>query len=142
MTRKTLVFKYLLFAILAISANLITQRVVLSYGMGSEQLALGIIAGTLVGLIVKYILDKHWIFYDHRTGISQQGCQFIGYIAMSIITTLIFWATEISFWLIWQTNHMREIGAISGLTIGYMIKYHLDARFVFCCDHRRYAHAR
>ena len=30
-----------------------------------------------------------------------------------------------------QTQLMREIGAVLGLTVGYIIKYHLDYRYVF-----------
>ena len=35
------------------------------------------------------------------------------------------------FWTYFKTHNMREIGAIIGLTIGYMIKYKLDKNFVF-----------
>ncbi len=50
---------------------------------------------------------------------------------MGIFSTLIFWSTETIFWLIWGTNNMREIGALIGLSLGYVIKYNLDRRFVF-----------
>ena len=32
---------------------------------------------------------------------------------------------------IWRQENMRELGAIIGLTMGYIIKYRLDKRFVF-----------
>ena len=50
---------------------------------------------------------------------------------MGILTTLIFWGTETIFWLIWQNENMRELGAVLGLSLGYSIKYNLDKRFVF-----------
>ena len=50
---------------------------------------------------------------------------------MGLITTAIFWGMETTFWLIWHTDMMRELGAILGLTIGYVVKYHLDRRYVF-----------
>ncbi|MEL7013152.1 MAG: GtrA family protein, partial [Pseudomonadota bacterium] len=31
----------------------------------------------------------------------------------------------------WRTDLMRELGAVIGLTIGYVTKYQLDKRFVF-----------
>ena len=31
-------------------------------------------------------------------------------------------------------RHMRYVGAVIGLTIGYMTKYQLDRRFVFRAD--------
>jgi putative flippase GtrA len=50
---------------------------------------------------------------------------------MGIVTTAIFWITETAFWLHWQTEAMRELGAVIGLMIGYTVKYQLDRRFVF-----------
>ncbi|MDC1270063.1 GtrA family protein, partial [Amylibacter sp.] len=38
---------------------------------------------------------------------------------------------ETAFWLVWQTYAMRELGAVLGLSIGYVVKYNLDRRFVF-----------
>ena len=31
----------------------------------------------------------------------------------------------------WKTDLMREVGAVLGLAVGYVIKYTLDRRFVF-----------
>ena len=56
---------------------------------------------------------------------------FSGYALMGVATTLLFWATETVFYLIWGTDLAREIGAVIGLSAGYLIKYQLDARFVF-----------
>ena len=50
---------------------------------------------------------------------------------MGVATTAIFWGMEYTFWTIWQTDLMRETGAIIGLAIGYVTKYQLDKRFVF-----------
>ena len=88
-------------------------------------------AGTMVGLIIKYLLDKRWIFYDQGAGLKDHSQKFSLYTAMGITTTAIFWATETAFWLIWQTDMMRELGAVIGLSIGYVVKYNLDRRFVF-----------
>jgi putative flippase GtrA len=38
---------------------------------------------------------------------------------------------ETAFWVVWQTKELRELGAILGLAIGYVVKYRLDRRFVF-----------
>ena len=84
----------------------------------------------MAGLVVKYALDKHWIFNDIST-IAGHSKKFSLYTAMGIITTAIFWITESIFWFIWKTNMMRELGAIIGLGVGYLIKYHLDRRYVF-----------
>ena len=50
---------------------------------------------------------------------------------MGIFSTIIFWGTEYIFWIIWRQENMRELGAILGLIIGYIIKYKLDKKYVF-----------
>ena len=131
MTLRTLVLRYTFFAIIATIANLGVQRLVLAYGDSGVFFALAVGAGTLVGLVIKYALDKRWIFYDLDTGVKAHGQKFSLYTAMGLITTAIFWGTETAFWLIWQTDLMRELGAVIGLSIGYIVKYQLDRRFVF-----------
>jgi putative flippase GtrA len=131
-SRRTLILRYSAFAVLAVVANLATQRLVL---VGTERdglrFALALAAGTLVGLVVKYVLDKRWIFYDGTRGARAQGRQFFMYSLMGVATTAIFWVTETAFWLIWGTDLARETGAVLGLTVGYLTKYLLDRRFVF-----------
>jgi putative flippase GtrA len=130
-TLHTLVLRYAFFAVLATLANLATQRLVLFLGDSGTLFALAVGAGTLVGLVLKYVLDKRWIFDDMSAGVKAHGKKFSLYSAMGIVTTAIFWGTETAFWLVWQTDMMRELGAIIGLSIGYVAKYNLDRRFVF-----------
>lgn len=131
MTRTTLVIRYIAFAVVATAVNLLVQRVVLLGGDGAVWFALAMGVGTLAGLVVKYILDKQWIFYDMTAGAVAQGKQFGLYSLMGIVTTVIFWATETAFWAIWGTDFARELGAVIGLSVGYVTKYQLDRRFVF-----------
>ncbi|WP_232796467.1 GtrA family protein [Roseovarius salinarum] len=128
-----MIARYALFAVAAVLVNLATQRAVLAMswpapGLG---LAVAIAAGTLTGLVVKYVLDKRWIFDDRSTGLATHGRKFALYTAMGVVTTCIFWGTETAFWLIWRSDLMREAGAVLGLTVGYVTKYNLDKRFVF-----------
>lgn len=131
MTLSVLVLRYTAFAVIATIANLGIQRLVLTQGDDGMTFALAVGAGTLVGLVIKYTLDKRWIFYDLDTGVKAHGQKFSLYTAMGLITTAIFWGAETAFWLIWRTDVMRELGAIIGLNIGYVVKYNLDRRFVF-----------
>jgi putative flippase GtrA len=126
-----LIVRYSAFAVLATLANLLMQRLVLGIVHGGQGFALAVIAGTAVGLLLKYVLDKRWIFFDPSSGLAVHGRKFTLYTLMGIVTTLIFWGTETVFWLTWRTDLMREVGAVIGLTIGYVIKYNLDRRFVF-----------
>ncbi len=131
MTRSTLVLRYTAFAVLATLANLGVQRIVLMAGEGAVIFALAMVAGTAAGLVLKYILDKRYIFNDATTGLRASGQQFLLYTVMGLVTTALFWATETAFWLIWRTDAMRELGAVLGLSVGYVVKYKLDSKYVF-----------
>ena len=131
MTRSTLVLRYTAFAVLATLANLGVQRIVLMAGEGAVIFALAMVAGTAAGLVLKYILDKRYIFNDATTGLRASGQQFLLYTVMGLVTTALFWATETAFWVIWRTDAMRELGAVIGLSVGYVVKYKLDSKYVF-----------
>lgn len=124
-----LALRYAAFAGIAILANLGAQRLVLGWAGGGLPAAM--IAGTTLGLLVKYLLDRRWIFGDRTIGIRAHGRCFSLYTATGGLTTLLFWAVEAGFWRIGQTDTARELGAFLGLSLGYGIKYVLDRRFVF-----------
>lgn len=130
MSLGTLVVLYAAFAALATLANLGTQHLLLGAPL-SAGLGVAMIGGTLVGLVVKYVLDKRWIFADTSSGMRSHGRKFTLYSSMGVVTTAIFWATETTFWLVWHTDAMRDAGAVLGLAVGYYVKYRLDRRFVF-----------
>ena len=136
MTGARLALRYAAFALIATIANLAAQRIVLAIVDAPGELAAAIVAGTGVGLVVKYVLDKKWIFYDASSGVAAHGKRFTLYTAMGVVTTLIFWGFETAFWYLWRTDAMRELGAVIGLGIGYVIKYELDRRFVFTARER------
>ena len=131
MNLPVLVIRYALFAVLATLANLAIQRGVLWFGDSGILFALAVGAGTAAGLVIKYILDKRWIFRDMSVGVKAHSKRFSLYTAMGLVTTAIFWGLETVFWFVWQTHAMREMGAVLGLGIGYVIKYNLDRRYVF-----------
>ncbi|MBR9765265.1 MAG: GtrA family protein [Rhodobacteraceae bacterium] len=123
---------YTAFAVLATLANLAAQRVVLALlGDSGAGFALAVLTGTGVGLVLKYLLDKRWIFDDRETGARAHSRKFGLYTAMGLVTTAIFWGVETAAWLTWHTDAAREAGAVLGLAIGYVVKYHLDRRFTF-----------
>lgn len=134
MTLRALVLRYACFAAIATLVNLAVQRLVLVMGDGAGLFAAAVGAGTIAGLVVKYVLDKRWIFYDQARGAKAHGRKFALYTAMGVVTTAIFWGFETAFWLIWRTDAMRELGAVIGLAIGYVVKYNLDRAFVFTDD--------
>ena len=131
MNRSVLALRYIAFAVVATAVNLATQRVVMGFADPGDAYYPALMAGTLLGLLVKYLLDKRWIFADPSQGLSAHGRKFSLYTLMGVATTVVFWGTETAFWLGWHTQTAREVGAILGLTVGYFVKYRLDRRFVF-----------
>ena len=87
--------------------------------------------GTLSGLVVKYVLDKKLIFYHVVENKKDDAKKFALYSLMGVFTTIIFWGTEIAFDALSQNPNSKYLGAIIGLSIGYIIKYFLDKKFVF-----------
>lgn len=131
MRLQRLILRYAGFAGIATLANLATQRAVLQAGEAGSWFAAAVGAGTIGGLVLKYLLDKRWIFFDVETGVKAHVRKVPLYTAMGLFSTAIFRGMETAFRLIWQSDWMRELGAITGLGIGYVLKYNLDRRFVF-----------
>lgn len=131
MSLHVLIFRYAFFAVIATVINLAVQRIIFIFRSEESGFFLALLVGTGAGLVVKYALDKRWIFNDLATGVRSHSRKFSLYTLMGVFTTLIFWGFETGFWLLWRTDLMREAGAIIGLCIGYVVKYQLDRRFVF-----------
>jgi len=127
-----LIIRYGAFAAIATLANLGAQRGVFAVmSEGQARLIAALVCGTGLGLVVKYVLDKRWIFHDRVQRVGQETRTFSLYTLTGVGTTALFWGVESLFWGVWQTQEMRELGAVLGLTAGYVIKYNLDKRFVF-----------
>lgn len=124
--------KFACFALVATIANIGTQDLIIRTYSGTFGILASVIVGTGVGLIVKYILDKRYIFYFHAQNLAHDTQIFTLYTIMGLITTLVFWGFEFGFYYIFETKEMRYLGGILGLSIGYLVKYHLDKHYVFC----------
>lgn len=98
---------------------------------GANSLFLSVIVGTGTGLVVKYLLDKQFIFRFQTRDAKHEGKTFLLYSLMGVFTTLIFWLLEFSFHYLFGTESLRYLGATIGLVIGYGVKYYLDKRYVF-----------
>ena len=122
--------RYVLFAILATLANLATQEVAIRTAPVAP-LTVSIVMGTAAGFVLKYWLDKKWVFDDGYSGHRQELQKITLYGAFSVLTTLVFWGFEVAFWVIWRTDFAKYTGAVLGLAIGYAAKFMLDRTFVF-----------
>lgn len=126
-----LIVKYSFFAVLSISSNLLTQYCSFLIYDGLLSLYIAMFFGTIIGLLVKYVLDKKYIFYFKSKSKIDDGKKFLLYSIMGIVTTIIFWGTEMSFFYLFQFSGSQYLGGLIGLIIGYTVKYHLDKHFVF-----------
>jgi putative flippase GtrA len=125
------VIKYIIFALISTLFNLVFQYFSFELYSGFGSLYSAMFFGTLAGLIVKYILDKKFIFYHVVENKKEDAKKFALYSLMGVFTTLIFWGTEITFDTLLQDPNAKYLGAVIGLSIDYIIKYFLDKKFVF-----------
>jgi putative flippase GtrA len=123
--------KYILFALISTMVNIVFQWFSFLIYDGFLALYIAMFLGTLAGLVLKYILDKKYIFFHTTKSKQDNRKKFILYSMMGIFTTLIFWSFEISFEYIFEYQNAKYYGGILGLTIGYIIKYFLDKKYVF-----------
>ncbi|MDX1491113.1 MAG: GtrA family protein [Pseudohongiellaceae bacterium] len=120
---------YSFFAVIATASNILAQE--FSVLVISNSFALALALGTGVGLVVKYLLDRRYIFAAATKPVSQDSKQFIAYTLTGVLTTALFWGMEIGFDAFFDSRIARYMGAALGLGLGYVIKYQLDKRFVF-----------
>jgi len=125
-------FLYALLAAIATIINLAVQEASLRVYAGPGHLWVSVIWGTVIGLLVKYALDKHYIFRFRARDAAHDGRTFMLYAAMGLVTTAIFWGFEFAFHAWFDgARGMRYLGGAIGLALGYVAKYHLDKRYVF-----------
>ncbi len=122
---------YVFFAVVATCVNLLSQEITSIVLAAHYELLASLLVGTFSGLVVKYVLDKKYIFQYTTETNSKDVVTFIFYSVMGIFTTAIFWVTEYAFDTWFDTRTMRYVGAVIGLSIGYIAKYYLDKKYVF-----------
>lgn len=126
-----LAITYAILALIAIAANIGAQDVVIRAYSGAFNVMLSVAVGTGVGLVIKYVLDKRYIFRFRARSVAHDGRTFALYTLMGLATTVIFWGFEFGFDALFASKQMRYAGGVVGLVIGYLTKYHLDKRYVF-----------
>jgi putative flippase GtrA len=122
---------YTLFAVLSTAINIGSQILSIWIYEGPFSVEISILVGTAMGLPLRYFLEKRYIFNFTSKNLVHEGKLFVFYSAMGVITTLIFWGTEYAFHLIYDTDFMRYLGGVIGLSVGFYVKYQLDKKYVF-----------
>ena len=123
--------RYAAFAAAATAVNVATQHASVMLYAGRYELYTAMAAGTLAGLAAKYVLDRRWIFHDRPASLRGHSVRFALYSLTGVLTTAIFWGTELAFTAFGEALWLRYVGAVLGLAVGYALKYRLDRRFVF-----------
>lgn len=100
MTRTNLILRYTGFTVIAMIVNLVVQQLILLGGPITPWFMTVFGAGTFIGLVIKYLLDKRWVFMNMSSGAAVLKRKFGLYTAMGLITTAVFWGTESAFWFI------------------------------------------
>ena len=126
-----MIARYAIFALLSTALNLFCQYLSFALYDGFLSLYVAMFAGTLAGLVLKYILDKKYIFFHTPKSRADDGKKFFLYSLMGVFTTFIFWGFEIGFDMLFESKNAKYAGALVGLGIGYVVKYFLDKKFVF-----------
>ena len=126
-----LAITYAVLALIAMATNIGAQELSVRVYHGAFGVPLSVFIGTGVGLVVKYLLDKAFIF-RFRARDNLHDVQTFGlYTVTGVVTTAIFWGFEFGFEAAFHSKDMRYVGGLIGLAIGYFTKYRLDKRYVF-----------
>ncbi len=153
---------YIGFALIAFGSNLGSQWLSLRLLAGSQRIAeqlgpqlpayLGIVVGTGVGVVVKFLLDHAFIF-ESSASEKKIATKAGLYLVTSLATTVIFWGGEgLAIALLGKDDMLdahlcsgtagacaRAFGSVNSylavgaaaLVIGYLVKYQLDKRITF-----------
>ncbi len=126
-----IVLRYAIFALLSTIVNILFQYLSFLAYEGFLSLYVAMFIGTVAGLVLKYVLDKKYIFFHTPKSKKDDGKKFFLYSVMGVFTTFIFWGFEIGFDYAFENENAKYLGAVLGLSIGYVVKYFLDKKFVF-----------
>jgi hypothetical protein len=125
---------YIILALIASAANIGSQDLIIRNYSGAFAVTVSVAVGTVVGLLIKYVLDKRYIFSFRARDARHDGQTFALYALMGLVTTTIFWGFEFGFHALFDSKELRYLGGAIGLAIGYVLKYRMDKRYVFRLD--------
>lgn len=130
LTGRAVFVRYVVFALIAGLANLAAQEATVR-ALPAAPIMASVLVGTAVGFVLKYLLDKRFVFLDGYDGHVEEVRKVALYGAFSVATTALFWTVELGFWIAFGTATAKYTGAVIGLSLGNYAKYRLDRRYVF-----------
>lgn len=134
-----MLIRYLTFAAIAIALNMLVfsaSKWVLEHIFTDETFFVYIkyfskLVGIASGFVLKYVLDKKYVFDDSSENIKEEAKKIGIYGLFSVFTTLWLFVISESFERLVEMQYEVHIGWLLGLVTGYLIKYYLDKKFVF-----------
>lgn len=126
-------FTFFFLAFIAIIFNILIQSFVF-ITLGSNSIIVlytAMISSTFFTLLLKFWLDKKYLFKFNFKTFKNLYKGFSLYSINGLLTTLIFWFIENIFYFLFDNKYMILFGAVIGLSIGYIVKYNLDKKLVF-----------
>ena len=86
--------RYVLLAAAGGASNLASQEATIRL-LPALPLIVSVLVGTGVGFVVKYVIDKRWIFFDEFGEHAAEVRKIFVYGLFSVRTTLLFWGIEL-----------------------------------------------
>lgn len=123
--------RYIAFAVVASACNLGVQWLASAAWPWGAVVPVSMALGTAAGLACKYVLDRTWIFRFAPGSARAEVATAARYGATGLLTTALFWGTELAFHAASDHPAARYAGGAIGLALGYALKYQLDKRHVF-----------
>jgi len=132
-SKKIFILKFTFIAIIAIFFNIGFQYLFLTIFNNDsiEIVYIAMILATSFTLLLKFWLDKKYLFEFKFNKLSNLSKKFSLYSINGIFTTILFWIIETIFYLIFENKIMVLFGSFLGLSISYVVKYYLDKKIVF-----------
>ena len=90
---------------------------------------IGSIAAVGITYIIKFFLDKYFVFKKSSLKIKETSQEFFKYFGFAILTTIL--NVGIQFILTNIFNAPLEVSFVVALSIGYITKFFLDKKYVF-----------
>lgn len=87
--------------------------------------------GLFVGFVLKYLLDKKYVFNDGYENRKAETRKAGLYAFMSILCTILSIGVTGSFKIVFGVQLAKRVGWFLGLILGYTAKFFLDKKYVF-----------
>ena len=87
--------------------------------------------GLFVGFVLKYLLDKKYVFNDSYENRGAETRKAGLYAIMSILCTILSIGVTGSFKIVFGVQLAKRVGWFLGLILGYTAKFFLDKKYVF-----------